>query len=342
MESTIITPDFSRVPPEIPVSPKEMITVVKDGNQTFVRINSSSLNIIQVCSRKAKYQLHDKLRPKNGSPPLVYGSAIHKALDVFYSYDSKERDLPDNFDEVASTLSELNAKAPSDHFLYRAIETFVKAAEPLRVLPDTDKRSVSSGVWVLTHYFKTYLHDHYTIHRDEKGPLVERTFSIPYYENSKLKIELFGTIDFVLKNQATGEILVGDHKTSSYLGQDFFNRIKPNHQYTAYLIGAHKSFGTSSEHFLVNGIQSKARPIRNAGPPTFARQITRRTPDDFLEFKEVLIESVMNYLRWAETDVWPLGPVDACANYGSCTYLDVCSQPRELRETIIENKFIKA
>lgn len=340
----LITPDFSSLigsNKEIGAPVKEMLSVRKDGAQTIVKINSSSLSLIQTCPRKSFYSLHERWKSRTGSPPLVYGSAIHKAMEVFYSHTSKEREIPVNFEESAEAMAHGDS-APERHFLYDAISGFIAAAEPLRNLPDTDKRSIPSGVWVLSHYFKTYINDTYVIHSDDNGPIVERSFSIPYYEDKNLKIELFGQIDFALRNELTGEVLPGDHKTSSQLGSEFFNRIKPNHQYTGYLIGAKETLGLDGEHFLVNGIQVKAIPkTALGGPPSFTRQITRRNEQDFAEFKDALIAAVRNYLRWSETGVWPIGVVDACANYGGCQYLDICSQPNELKQNILESKFYK-
>lgn len=337
-----IVPDFTQVlRPKADSSPKEMLSVEQDGEQTRVRINSSSLSVIQTCPRKTKLSLHEKWKGKQGSPPLIFGSAIHKALEVFYAHSCKERELPIDFDEVAPLLAD-GKPAPTKHFLYDALEAFVVAAEPLRILPDTDKRSIASGIWVLTHYFKTYLHDVYVIHTDENGPIIERTFSLPFYEDKTLQIELFGTIDFVLRNEATGELLPGDHKTTSQLGIDFLNRVKPNHQYTAYIIGAQRALGLQGENFMINGIQTKARPLTSRGSgPNFTRQITRRTAEDIKEFEASLLWSVRSYLNWRETNSWPLGNVDACAMWGGCPYLEVCSAPNELRQNILEAKFAK-
>ncbi len=343
MQTTVV-PDFSRVltVDASEVKPKQMLHIESVEDQTIVHINTSSLSLILTCMRKSFYSLHEKWRPKSLSPPLVFGSAIHKALEVFYSYSGSERQLPRNFEEYCELLAEGNP-TPESHFLYDAICAFVKEAAPLRMLPASDSRSIASGVWTLTHYFKTYLHDNYVIHRDAQGPITERFFSIPFHKEPGLTVQLFGTIDFALRNEVTGEILIGDHKTSSRMGSEFFNRIKPNHQYTAYVLGAQQALGIPSEHFLVNGIQVKAKPVTaRGGPPTFTRQITRRTEQDIAEFRATLLGAVRNYLAALEDDVWPLGHVDSCANYGGCPYLDVCSAPNELRANILESKFMGA
>jgi hypothetical protein len=265
---------------------------------------------------------------------------MHRALEVFYSHSCKERELPRDFEEHAALMAH-GHQAPESHFMYDAVAAFVKEAEPLKLLPDTDKRSIPSGVWVLGHYFRTYHNDTYVIHRDAEGrPMVERDFTFTWHEDPHLKVDLFGRIDMILKNEATGQILPGDHKTSSQMGSDFFNRLRPNHQYSGYVFGAQRCFGITDEHFLVNGIQSKARPTTSrGGPPTFTRQITRRTQEDFKEFHAVVMWAVQSYLTWQCSGVWPLGTVDACASWGGCPYLDVCSAPNELRQNILESKF---
>lgn len=261
-------------------------------------------------------------------------------MEVFYGTARDERaDLPSDFEDRAALIP-YELDAVPDHWAYRAVSAFVKAAEPLRMLPDTDKRSLSSGIWMLGHYFRTYWNDTYITARDEQGPLVERTFSIPFLDTAEFDVELFGTIDMVLRNEVTGETLPGDHKTSSMMGSEFLNRIKPNHQYTGYLWGAKHALGLKTENFLINGIQVKSRPLTSrGGPPTFTRQITRRTDADFEEFRDVVDWACRSYLTWMKAERWPLGTVDACSSYGGCGFLDVCSAPNSLRSNILDAKF---
>lgn len=340
--NNFITPDFTKVLRSMPSgTPKVMLSVDRDGSQTIVRINSSSLSLLQTCARKSFYTLRQGWRSRNGSPPLIYGSAIHKGLEIFYNQPRSDRFVPDGFEDIALSMAH-GSGAPDKHFLYDAITAFIKEAEPLKSLPDTDKRSLSSGVWVLGHYFRTYINDVYEIYRDDEGPVTERTFEVVLFEKPDLKVIVFGTIDFILRNMVTGSILPGDHKTASQMGNDFLSRIKPNHQYTGYLFGANKVMGLETEDFLVNGIQVKSRPLTaRGGPPTFTRQITKRTEADFEEFKDVIEWAVRSYLKWDEMNVWPLGNVDSCSMFGGCGYLDVCSAPNSLRQNILESKYAR-
>lgn len=323
-------------------TPKRMLTVRREGAQTVVEVNSSSLSLLQTCDRKSYYTLHEGWRGRNGSPPQIHGLGIHKAMEVFYTHPGKERELPVNFEEHAQLIGQGYA-APEKHFLYDAVQAYATEVAPLQSLPADDPRSLTSGIWVLCHYFQTYINDEYVIHSDDKGPIVERSFETVLHDTEKLKIILFGTIDFALRNQITGEVLVGDHKTTSRLGGEFMNRIKPNHQYTGYLLGAHRTLGTSSEHFLVNGIEVKAKPkTARGGPPKFIRQITRRDQQDFVEFTHAVVGAVERYLHNCDVGTWPLGNVDACAMWGGCPYLKVCSAPNALRQNILEAEFVRS
>lgn len=336
-----IQPDFSSVIRVESQAPHEMLSIRIEGTKTVVRINSSSLGVIQTCPRKSMYVLHERWRAKQGAPALIYGHAYHKALEVFYTYPGSERSIPHNFTEHADLIGRGYA-APEEHFLYDAVKAFVADAQPLAALPDDDKRSIPSGIWSLSHYFNSYINDNYVIHRDAAGPVIERPFTYVIFESATLRIELFGTIDFILRNTITGEILPGDHKTTSMMGNDFMARVKPNHQYTGYLLAAQQVLGIESQNFLVNGIEVKAKPkTARGGPPKFIRQITRRTEEDMTEFRHVVTQAVSDYLGWKDAGLWPLGPVDACSMWGGCQYHDVCAAPFQLRDNILNSKFQK-
>ena len=349
MENTnLIRPDFGSVPAPATAPRKRMLEVRlrPELNGYDVYINASSLAIILTCPRKARYALHEQWAAKAPGPPLVFGTAIHKGLEVFYAKPYKERGtLPATFEEEAHVIAQTyDGKAHDWYWLYDAITAFRTAVQPIAHLPASDKRSVAAGVWTLCHYFRTYWNDPYTTYVDSEGPFIERRFETLlttfWLGTKQVNVHLHGQIDFVLENQATGEMLPGDHKTSSTMGTDFLNRIKPNHQYTGYLIGAQALLGRELQNFMVNGVQVKSIPVTSRGKlPTLIRQITRRTDEDIAEFRDAVEWAVRSYIGWMETDVWPLGNVDACANYGGCAFLDVCGAPNELRQNILEAKY---
>lgn len=345
----VITPDLSALPVRLPreaKDPKKMLTISTDPDgRTRVEINNSSLGIILACGRKAWYSLERKLAGLSDSPPLVFGTAIHAGLEVFYSEPPENRTIPANFREIADDIAygtRSVADYEGEHFLFRALARFLEKAEPLNVLAQSDKRSPCTGVWLLTNYFETHINDQYVVYSDEQGPMTERMASHVIYEDESLVIELFGTIDVVLRDTVTGQIMPGDHKTASQLGNDFYNRLKPNHQYTGYIVLAREALNLDVNYFLVNALQVKERPktARGSGP-NFARQITTRDANDIAEFTRTVTWAVRSYLAWRESGFWPMGQVNECAAYGACQYLDVCSAPTELREQIIKSRYME-
>lgn len=321
---------------------KEMLSVsmLPDG-RTKVRVNSSSIGDIQGCLRKAKLSLFDRWVTQNESPATLFGSAIHKALEVFYRGALADRVLP-AWEQIEMLGYGHDIPAGNFNLILRSIRAFVEKAAPLSALPETDKRSIPNGVWILSEYFKSFIHDPYVAHADGAGSFVEREFSFLLHEDPSLVIEYFGTIDLVVRNTETGDLIVADHKTSSVVGSDFYNRLKPNHQYTGYLMGAQRTYGIETNNFLINCIQVKEKPKTARGPaPHFPRQITTRDEADYQEFTDAVIHSVRAFLEARATGIWPIGSVNSCAMYGGCTFLSVCSAPASLRENILNAKFNK-
>jgi hypothetical protein len=333
--------DTSGVLSSSAAEPKEMLSVSEADGVTNVRINFSSLSVLQECARKSEYLLVRGLKSNLESPALLFGSAIHKGLEVYYSGERTERSIPSYYKDIMQEIGcGLWDEAWGTSLLYRAARAFVLKAAPLSALPDDNKRSILTGVWMLQHYFTKYLADEYVIMRDDRGPVVERRVSMPVFSSPLLNIELFGTIDFVMKSEVSGQILPGDHKTASSL-YDFYDKISPNFQYTGYLWACREVLGYDTDLFLVNALQVKRPPKTARGSePDFARQITQRTQEDYDELKSALIDSVTSFLRNRERNYFPMSATGACtARYGSCTYRDVCAAPAQLRENIISAKF---
>lgn len=324
-------------------SEKEMLSAFPDGARTKVRINSSSLSVLQSCPRKAQFTLERGLRPREGgSPATLFGSAVHRALEIFYCGEAQERILPKNLKEKTELMAGGTlVEGEEDNLVLRAVRGFLTEASPLASLPSSDKRSLAAGAWMLHHYFETYIDDPFVVWKKEDGsPAVELPLAFPLWSDEELEIEYFGTVDVILRNEQTGQIVVCDHKTSSVVGNDFYNRLKPNHQYTGYLLGAREVLGLETDTFLVNCLQVKPKPkTSRGGPPHFPRQATRRTEEDFREFRKTVAWEVERYLEMRDAKFFPLGNPDSCANYGGCQYLPICSSHENLRENIIEAQY---
>lgn len=314
-------------PIRVPKEHKEMLSVKKDpdnSNKLIVRINNSSLDIIQTCSRKAFYALSRGLKSRFESEATLYGKAIHAGLESWYEFHD------DN----------------------AAVEAFNAVAEPLSGLPDTNKRSLANGKITLEHYFTTYREDGFEVAKDKDGvPYIERDVTAVVSDSDILRIEFFGRVDKILIEKKTGIMLVTDHKTTSSLGVDFYNRIRPNFQYTGYTWAAKESLGLSTNQFMVNGIQVKNNVYsgrgRKPGPPQFARQVTRITKQDIAELHSAIIIRVQEYISRGMIDGhWPMSTPNACSMWSGCQFRDICEVSTDdiqttskMRESVIKSRY---
>lgn len=323
--------------------PKEMAStsVLPDG-RTKLRYNYSTLTRSMECMRATYYGIVKGYRPQFESPALIYGSAVHAFSEIAYTSAIADRKL--------LTLEEFELRAMGHPWkregysaFQKAFDAFMEIHKPLTSLPETDKRSSLNAAWLVFHFSRLISEDPYIAYVDDKGPFMERSFSLVVYEDEKIVIEIFGTIDFVLQHTVTGQLMPGDFKTSSSLffnGSSFFDKEKPNHQYSGYMLGLREVFGLDVKDFMVQVIEVKARPKTVRGSsPSFPRQITTRTEDDFEEFRESIAYYGKLYLRALEDGIWPQGPVQSCAAYGACQFRQVCAAPKSMRQTILDNTF---
>lgn len=338
MVTTAIGDAVSIPVPEI----KRMLEVkTKPGGGYHVTINASSLDMIQTCLRKSQYQLRDNLVPHDKSMGIIFGSGIHKALEVFYEAPRELRILPPNYKQKLELICQ-GHKPTEDFIIYKAAwEFYNEVGLELSGLPDTDKRSLSNAAWLLGEYFESRINDPYEVYVHNGTPCVETMYECDFFDSKSLTIRIHGTVDAILQNKANGNLIICDHKTTSATNMnDFFNRTKPNHQYSLYVYLVEKALGLGIENFMINVFQVKARPKTAKGSgPNFLNIMTKRTPEDLAEFEKSLLFYVRQYILCLETGHFPLGTANACANYGQCAFLKVCESPASIQSSILSAEF---
>lgn len=293
-----------------------------------VRINNSSLDLIQTCKRKAYFALERNLKSNEESTALSFGTAVHKGLETWYSESRTTRR-----DSTCKGDRHDDSEHLPECITCRSISSFMSSCGPCAHLDLGDKRHPYNGVRILQKYFEKYADDPFEILVDSHGPIVERRVEFTLIDEPNLKVIFFGTIDAILKNTETGVILVCDHKTTSTLGSDFYNRIKPNFQYTGYVMGARKCLNLDTNLFLVNGLQVAKTKA------DLARQVTQRDEEDFKELTVAVRYAVEDYLKCKETGVWPQTSPGPCTQWGGCQFRNVCEVPSSLRENVITSMF---
>jgi len=320
---------------------KRMLSVAWEGPKRVVHINPSSLTLLQTCPKKSYYALTRGLVPLTKSTALDFGTGIHKALEIYYAAPREERTLPPNFkNNIMLMCQGQRLDCESSSIIYRATRGFIESAASLADLPIDDKRSIVNGGWLLGEYFESRRNDPYEVYVHNGIPMIENLIEHTIWDSATLKIVLFGTVDCILKNMANDQLVVCDHKTASQVGAKFYNRTKPNHQYSAYILLAQRSLGLPIDNFMINCFEVKPRPKTSRGAgPNFLHIITKRSQEDLEDLILTTHYYVTQYLHWLDTEYFPHGPVDACGNYGQCTYLKVCESPENIKTNIIQADF---
>lgn len=323
--------DLSQAPRKLQKS-KRMLEIVRmDDGRDKVFINWSSIATIQDCMRKSQYLLMEKLKSDVEHDALVAGKAIHKGMEFWYHLPIEHRQLTADDNELADTFTGLLPEVCPEGAL-GAIYQYALAAQPLKYLDPGDKRSIANGIKIMKAYFKHYKDDEFETYWDEQGSFIERELEMQIYEDSTKVIVLHGTIDAVLRNKQSGKLYVADHKTTTALGTQFYNKAKPNHQYSGYIYLAQKKLGLDIDECMINGIQVAKTKSE------FARLFTKRDQDDFDDLIKAAVEATERILFARETGEFTMSTA-SCNVFGTCQYFDICSVPKKMREQIIKTKY---
>jgi len=247
------------------------------------------------------------MRSEGESSALIFGTAIHAALDVFYRASPGSRNIADvhaAFDAAAKNLD----------------------------VPENDKRSRENGHKILSKYFEVYANDPWVTYHDSQGPFVERSFELPFslapYNGLPFDVWLHGQIDAIMQNTETGEIVVVDHKTTSTVS-DLMNRVNPNTQFSIYAWAANE-LGIPASRVMVNAIQVAKTKC------DLMRVFTTRGEAEFGEMMDTVAGAAKFFWEATTSKRFPMN-TSSCSNYGGCQYLEICSTPVSQRENLIKS-----
>jgi len=147
---------------------------------------------------------------------------------------------------------------------------------------------------------------------------IETPFFLPLTDD----LALAGIIDLLVKY--LNQLMVIDHKTSYSLGPQFFATFNPNHQFSAYLLGATEILGEPVTTLLVNCLLSHKNEMRPE--KLFQRVPTTRSLYQHEFLKEEIVSFWTHSIRaYREHNSWPRND-DRCQRYpGGCEYHPLCT-----------------
>jgi len=293
--------------------------------------NSGWLEGLQSCHRLVEYkQLHRRIATGE-SAAINFGSAFHLFLE--HRYRNHGVDEIKDKDKFINETSSILTRFFEDH-----------------PTPLEDWRGANWAMEMVKKYMERYPLEEFTLLHDKADkPLVELPFALPLYTHKsslgEIPIIYTGRID--LPNAFDKEIWVTDHKTSSMLGQSFFDRMKRSAQQKGYCWSFEQLTGLKVTGYMINAIRTKEPPLyvqsgKKEGKfnpetwwnETFQREKYYLAPGSLEEWKQNTIEHIETFFYHYQRGILPESTT-ACVYFGKCPYFDICTLSKEDRGTML-------
>jgi hypothetical protein len=167
--------------------------------------------------------------------------------------------------------------------------------------------------------------EHFVLYRQyyRKEPFVVRNVEVPFFLPLTDDLALGGIIDLVI--EWMGQIMLVDHKTTSYINQKFIKSFNPNHQFSGYLLAANELIKPAKPitTLLINCLLT--HPTESRPEKLFARPPTTRNLWQLAQVREQLISWWNNVVRVCrKTNSWPQDD-HRCQDYSGCEYHPLCT-----------------
>lgn len=299
-----------------------ILPLLQDG--AFL-VDNSFLDSTTTCVRKAQYRYLLNRSPGGEKAALNFGTAIHLALDWRYKTcqnrqvtDADEQHIHDN---ILVPFFEQNPVAEGEHrtlnWCFEIIKHYNKnyLIEPFKLLKWKDRDEVMSEI--------TFIHDLATLK----------------YDGQDIPVKYVGRIDLPVVWDDC--LMILDHKTTSMLGNFYFDGQKISPQYEGYCWAMQRTLGTNLvSGFCINGIRTKEAPAKPRSgwdvwwSECFERHKEYLRPGQLEEWQENTIALIEEWLWHYGRGIFP-AKKKACTMYGKCAYYDVCYLPKQNRELVL-------
>tara|TARA_Y100000310_G_scaffold113824_3_gene112285 strand:+ start:23 stop:928 length:906 start_codon:yes stop_codon:yes gene_type:complete len=244
-----------------------------------------------------EFNARDPGEPRPIASPLLFGLAIHAALDVLYTV------------------------GPGD-----AIDKFLEAYSPV---PDDPKRTPDRGIKIITDYQEQWRirNDSYDSvlcemsYRAEIGKVTDQY-------GDEWTVIYTGLVDKILWEEASKPPVVMDHKTTTWNTQAMAQSYELANQFKGYMLLARRN-GMQVPHLVLDLIL--IWPKNNE----FQRYNIRMSDEQESDFIEQILHTCQMMLHCHHSTVWPEYGHSACTKFRSlCDYFHLCQAPKNRRAGI--------
>lgn len=268
-------------------------------------IDSTLRKNFDACPTKAYWESFRKIRRKGGSVHLVFGASLARGLEVFRKeYYSGNLDVYDAF--------------------AKGCEAIIKEWGEYEA-PEGDKKSLESCLLAFDSYLTQYnpAEDVVKPYMSENGdPAVEFTFAVPIpgVKHPQTGEPILYTGRFDMIGVYGGMAWVVDEKTTGHLGAGWANQWKMASQMTSYVWAA-QQYGYNVEGAIIRGI--------GIYKTYFGHQmlIEHRQQWEIGRWLWQLQKNINRMIEMWESGEWEYSLDTACASYGGCPFMTLCSSP---------------
>lgn len=308
-------------------------------------IDNSTLEHLDYCPRDMEYFYNYRRQSSDEKAALTFGGGIHQALAHRYSQPSEYVDL------VSDT--------PVESGMFDAMDKHFEAES----LPLGDWRTADLARKIVVGYNKEYQSEPFQVLEQNGKPLVEFPFAfklatMDYMQDTgamsdKVKrVTWFyiGRIDLIAWED--NQIFTVDHKTTSMMGEGFWQAQRVSAQHEGYCWAWWKATGKVPNGYIINGIRTRKPLVRDENGVSKRSQRPDISPDDFqrdkvfvdlpriMEWEFNLKSMLRRFLDYHSAQYYPLHRNQCVRKYGACQFYDVCSLAQEFRiPTLLSGNF---
>lgn len=353
-------------------------------------VSSSFLEGLETCTRKVEYShLNKRIRVEDGNA-LFFGGVIHSAFNMHYRQQEFNTSKEEVLAKVVKIISAAFAERPeSDDFrnLNWAVEVYRRFAEKFdfeqfQLLEYKEAIACPQCCSIIDQNhmglgpFAGYDGKEYTQYKQKdcdwcnntrkckvmvEVPFVAKLFDYKRVDHEKdevvtIPIYYRGFIDLPIS--INDRVYVLDFKTTSMLGESFWEDKKMSAQQKSYAWGLAKTTNlnvvgyairairvTQPPQWVTNGTANKKgefKKIHEWWNESLVEQKFPFEPDSMIEWEQNAIGLVKEFFWHYQNQFFPKKTMWCVGKYGKCPYFDVCSTfPVEDRIKVLESGLYK-
>jgi len=341
----------------------ESLTNEQEGlvSTTIERYDNHKLQTWRLCDLKGYWRHHRHYVQNAGAmtPALEYGIWYHHAMDTMYkTHDPVEAatvfqrgytPIFEEFEHTDTTAAKHTVKMGCDSIIdyWKQWEPTIKNMEVLGIEkyfamdigldPEHDCEECNGAGYV-----EQWMGSPTPI----PGEPLPRQDCVLCSGTGRLRGPVYcGVVDKVFRDKRSGQVVGMDHKTASMLSGALISSFKISQQFRGYMywLKRHSPWAEEAGDYFYFDMILKTKTKYNDNKKFFRDTTLAQKPylDEWWDDMVDHVKEVRRKIATAdETGRLPRQDSDACQKFNRiCNFYDLCSQPRETRDTLAEQLF---